>query len=162
MKIVTCFSLAVAVATLAQAETLYKVVGPDGKITYTDQLPADRKSTTALQFADAPTTPLPASVLKYQAGLQKSLANRLALSKSIGGGTPTLFSASWCGYCKQAKAFMNARGIRFHEVDIDTPEGGRAYFEAGGARGVPLLIADGKRQSGFSAESYDGFFSAKK
>ena len=98
MKIVTCFSLAVAVATLAQAETLYKVVGPDGKITYTDQPPADRKSTTALQFADAPTTPLPASVLKYQAGLQKSLANRLALSKSIGAGTPTLFGASWCGY----------------------------------------------------------------
>ena len=163
MKIKTLACFLVIVAATAQAETLYKVVGVDGKVTYTDQPPADRKSTTTLQFADAPTTKLPESVLKYQAELAKSLQNRLAQAKKIDAtGTPTLFSAVWCGYCTGAKAYLGARRITYREIDIDTPDGGRAYFEAGGQRGVPLIIADGKRLSGFSSAAYDHFFSARK
>ena len=163
MKNLVCLFVIVFAATALHAETLYKVVGADGKITYTDLPPADRKSTTALRFADAPSTPLPESVLKYQAALQKSMQGRLAEAKKIdASGAATLFSASWCGYCTQAKAYMRAKGIGYREIDIDTPDGGRAYFEAGGARGVPLLMADGRRIQGFSAGSYDNFFGAKK
>ena len=163
MKSFACLFVIGFVVTALHAETLYKVVGADGKITYTDQPPADRKSTTALRFADAPSTPLPESVLKYQAALQKSMQGRLAEAKKIDAiGSVTLFSATWCGYCTQAKAYMQAKSIGYREVDIDTPDGGRAYFEAGGQRGVPLLLADGKRISGFSGGAYDNFFSAKK
>lgn len=154
---------AVLVLAGAQAETLYKVIGADGRTTYTDRPPADAKSTTAMQFADAPSTPLPDSVLKYQAELQKGVQGRLAQAKRLDAiGTVTLFSASWCGYCTKAKAYLRSRGISFQELDIDTPGGGRAYFEAGGKRGVPLLMADGKRLAGFSDGAYDYFFAAKK
>ena len=163
MKTFVCLIVIVFAVTALHAETLYKVIGADGKITYTDQPPADRKSTTALRFADAPSTPLPESVLKYQAALQKSMQGRLAEAKKIDAiGSPTLFSATWCGYCTQAKAYMQLKGIRYREVDIDTPDGGRAYFEAGGQRGVPLLMADGRRIQGFSAGAYDNFFASKK
>ena len=74
----------------------------------------------------------------------------------------TLFSASWCGFCTQAKAYLRIKGIVFRELDIDTLDSGRAYFEAGGQRGVPLIIADGKRLSGFSSAGYDHFFAAGK
>lgn len=162
MKTPACFLVIVAV-TSAQAETLYKAVGPDGRITYTDRAPADSKSTSALRFADAPSTPLPDPVLKYQAALQKNMQNRLAEAKKIDSiSMPALYIATWCGYCTKAKAYLRARGIRCREIDIDKPDGGRAYFDAGGQRGVPLLMADGKRQSGFSEGSYDYFFSAKK
>ena len=162
MKILVYFFVFLAVA--AQAETLYKVVGPDGKTTYTDRPPTDAKSkTTTLQFADAPSTPLPDSVLKYQAALQKSMQSRLAQARNVNAiGATTLYSASWCGYCKKAKAYLRANGIRYSEFDIDTADGGVAYFEAGGRRGVPLLLADGKRIEGFSDGSYDNFFSVKK
>ena len=162
MKRHICIFIIVA-ATAARAETLYKVVGSDGRITYTDRPPADGKSTTTLKFADAPSSPLPDSVLKYQAALQKSMQNRLAQAKKIDSiSMPTLYMATWCGYCTKATAYLRAKGIRYREVDIDTPDGGRAYFEAGGQRGVPLLIADGKRQTGFNDGAYDYFFSAKK
>jgi len=147
----------------AQAETLYKVIGADGKTTYTDRPPADAKTTTTLKFSDAPSTPLPASVLKYQAELQKGAHGRLAQAKRLDAiGTVTLFSASWCGHCTKAKAYLRSKGISFQELDIDTPGGGRAYFEAGGKRGVPLLMAGGKRLEGFSDGAYDYFFAAKK
>ncbi len=162
LKTLICVLVFVA-TTAAQAETLYKVVGPDGKITYTDRPPADGTSTTTLRFADAPSSPLPPSVLKYQAELQKSMQNRLAQMKRMDSAdTPVLFSASWCGYCKQAKAYLQTKGINYQEIDIDTPDGGRAYFEAGGRQGVPLIVAGGRRQQGFSAGSYDNFFGAKK
>lgn len=163
MKIKTLACFLVVAAATAHAETLYKVVGADGRVTYTDQPPADRKSTTTLQFADAPTTQLPESVLKYQAELANGMQNRLAQAKKMDStGTPTLFSAVWCGYCTGAKAYLQTRRIPYREIDIDTPDGGRAYFEAGGQRGVPLILADGKRLSGFSSAAYDYFFSARK
>ncbi|MBS1189755.1 MAG: Glutaredoxin [Rhodocyclaceae bacterium] len=34
-----------------------------------------------------------------------------------------LYSASWCGYCRKAKAYLGERGIPYQEIDIDTPEG---------------------------------------
>lgn len=154
----------VALCAAAHAETLYKVIGPDGKITYTDRPPEDGKSkATTMQIQSAPSTPLPDSVLKYQAELQKSMQNRLAAAKEMGSmGTPVLFSAAWCGYCTKAKSYLAAKKIGYREVDIDTEDGAKAYFEAGGKKGIPLLVAGSKRQQGFSEASYDSFFGLKK
>lgn len=162
MKILASLLVFLA-ATTAQADTLYKVVGSDGKVTYTDRPAAEGNSVTALRFANAPSSPLPDSVLKYQAELQKSMQGRLAQAgKQDSTGTPALFVATWCGYCTRAKAYLQGKGIRYREYDIDTADGGRAYFEAGGRKGVPLLVAGDKRQQGFSEGSYDKFFAAKQ
>ena len=162
MKLITFFIFLCA-ATSVHAETLYKVIGTDGRVTYTDRPPADRTSITALKFTDAPVTRLPESVLKNQAEFAKGMQNQSAQTKKIDASGPTtLFIASWCGYCTQAKAYLRTKGIAFRELDIDTPAGGRAYFEAGGQRGVPLIMADGKRLSGFSTGAYDHFFAATK
>ena len=159
LLVATCIWYA---ASVAHAQTLYKVVGADGNITYTDRPPAEGK-TTALKIVDAPTSPLPASVLKYQAELRKSMEGRLReASKTDPPGNVTLFMATWCGYCTRAKAYLNAKGIGYQEVNIDTPAGARAFFEAGGSGGVPLLIVAGQRARGFSEASYDKLFAQKK
>jgi glutaredoxin len=101
--------------------------------------------------------------LKYQAELRKTMQSRLSEGRKIdSAGVVSLFGATWCGYCKRAKSYLQAKGIRYREYDIDTAEGGRAFVEAGGQKGVPLLVADGKRLQGFTEGSYDGFFSARK
>jgi glutaredoxin len=158
------FLCALCLCSAAHAEKLYKVVGPDGKITYTDRPPEDGKSKiSTMEIQSAPSTPLPDAVLKYQAELQKSMQNRLAAAKEMGSiGTPVLFSAAWCGYCTKAKAYLSAKKINYREVDIDTEDGAKSYFEAGGKTGIPLLVAGAKRQQGFSDASYDSFFGLKK
>jgi len=72
------FIHALAVAWLvvlepAMAETLYKTIGPDGRVEYTDRPPADGKAAKTLNFADLPATPLPDSVLRYREQLKKSM-----------------------------------------------------------------------------------------
>jgi len=63
----------------------------------------------------------------------------------------TLYSTSWCGYCKRARAWFQAEGIPFVEKDIEKdPEGAKEYrAKANGYTGVPLIDVNGTAIRGF-------------
>jgi glutaredoxin len=159
--------MAACVAVSSYAATVYKTIGPDGKVVYTDQPPAEGKaasSTAALNIKDEPASPLPEAVLKYQEQLKRS-ANKRAqepAARATVSATPVLFSADWCGYCRRAKSYLQQRGIAFQEQDIDTESGMRAFVAAGGGRGVPMLVVNGGVIRGFSPAAYDRVFGNKK
>ncbi|MBI4998243.1 MAG: glutaredoxin family protein, partial [Rhodocyclales bacterium] len=67
----------------------------------------------------------------------------------------------WCGYCTQAKAWLASKRIAYREIDIDTPDGLASFAQAGGGKGVPLLVANGRRVQGYSPAAYDQLFSRK-
>ena len=62
----------------AQSATIYRSLDADGKVIYSDKPPASGKVQKTLDIANAPSTPLPESVLRYQAELAKSMNRRLA------------------------------------------------------------------------------------
>lgn len=137
---------------LTHADTLYKSVGPDGKITYSDKPPISGNVQKKLTFKNLPSTKLPASAASKlaQAGNKKTTDNPRLIA-----GEVTLFTASWCGYCKQAKAYLASQGINYREVDIETENGMVEFSQAGGNGSVPLLIAGKESVLGFSSEAYD-------
>ncbi len=57
-------------------------------------------------------------------------------------GTVTMFTTSWCGYCKNLKKAMDADGIGYREVNIEDVEGTAEIVEAfnGGNQTVPTLV----------------------
>src|SRR5882757_423710 len=58
----------------------------------------------------------------------------------------TMFSTSWCGYCKRLKKQLEREGIGFAEVDIEADEAAASLVEKvnGGNQTVPtLLFRDG-------------------
>lgn len=147
---------------LTQAGSVYKSVGPDGKTVYSDRPPTTGEVEKTLNFADLPSTPLPESVIRYRDELQKSMKARLAEAhKSLDANQPTLLTASWCAYCRQAKAYLNGKKIAYREYDIDTADGMRMLAETGG-RGVPVLLWHGQKINGFSRAAYDTLFSASR
>lgn len=145
-------------AAIAQTTTtLYKSIGPDGKTVYSDQPPANAREARTLTFRNAPASPLSAETLLYIDQLKKSADAKAKIPSS---SETVLFSAVWCGYCKLAKTYLTAKKVAYREVDIDTKDGLAAFARAGGQQGVPLLVANGQRLSGFSSASYDAIFGA--
>ena len=153
------FIVALLGPLLSQAATVYRSVGPDGKVIYSDTQPADGKVEKTLTFVNLPSTPMPESVLKYRDELQKSMKRRLSETGTrLDTSRPVIFTAVWCGYCTRAKSYLAEKRIPYQEYDIDTPDGMRAYVEAGGGRGVPVMLWNNQKVQGFSRPAYDALF----
>jgi glutaredoxin len=156
-------TLAILLAPAVQSATVYRSVDADGKVIYSDKPPASGKVQKTLAITNAPSTPLPESVLRYQAELEKRMKKSLAEAAAPPTSPSLLFVTKTCGYCRQAKGFLAEKGIPFQEHDIETPEGMRAFVAAGGGRqGVPVLVQNDKRLIGYSRPAYEAFFSAQK
>ena len=58
----------------------------------------------------------------------------------------TMYSTSWCGYCRRLKRQMQDAGIAFREVDLDDDPtyDDRIIAATGGYRTVPTLEVAGK------------------
>jgi mycoredoxin len=53
----------------------------------------------------------------------------------------TMYSTTWCGYCRRLKLQMDQAGIEYTEVDIERDPEAAAYVEGvnGGNRTVPTV-----------------------
>lgn len=58
----------------------------------------------------------------------------------------TMYTTSWCGYCRRLKAGLDREGIDYTEIDIESDESAADIVVAanGGNRTVPTVVfADG-------------------
>ena len=75
-------------------------------------------------------------------------------------GKVVLYRTVWCGYCKQAAAYMQQKNIPFVERDIERNPAYKAEFSRFGGSGVPLLLFGSKTMRGFSPASFDQNYAA--
>lgn len=141
------------------ADTMYKSKRPDGRIVYSDRPPVEGRIEKTVTFESLPGSTLPKETSSYVEQLKKLRASApvIASPESI-----VLYSATWCGYCTKAKAYLAGKNISYQEIDIDTDGGKAAFAQAGGGSGVPLLLVGGQRVQGFSAAAYDELFAKRK
>ncbi len=67
-------------------------------------------------------------------------------------GKVELYITDWCGYCKQAVAYVKSRNIPHVIYDIEKDEAARKRFLRLGGSGVPLIMVGNRRMSGFSPQ----------
>ena len=140
--------LVLALAALClPAHALYKVVGPDGKVTYTDRPPST---------SDAKVTPLSAtaSSLAPQDGLPFEL--RPVVSRY----PVTLYVTADCPPCDEGRKMLRQRGIPFTEKLVTTAEEGHALQRLTGSRDAPTLMIGAQPLRGFSATSWNAYLDA--
>ncbi len=60
-----------------------------------------------------------------------------------------VYGTSWCGHCKNARAYLTSHNIDFTDYDIDTSDIGKQKFTALNGHGVPLIYVGTQRIEGF-------------
>tara|TARA_R110002111_G_scaffold65765_2_gene107576 strand:+ start:1224 stop:1535 length:312 start_codon:yes stop_codon:yes gene_type:complete len=66
----------------------------------------------------------------------------------------TMYSTSWCGYCRQARDLMTHNNIAFRELDIEKNAQAKQDYDALNGRGVPLIIIGDAQMSGFDVRTF--------
>lgn len=57
-------------------------------------------------------------------------------------GTLTMYSTTWCGYCRRLRTQLDSEGIRYTVIDIEEQPETAEYVEQvnGGNRTVPTVV----------------------
>jgi glutaredoxin len=140
-----------AAALLASAFTSaawaqYKVVGPDGKITYTDTPPATanvKQVGRGGSGGGVDTDNLP-----YE------------LRQIVGRFPVTLYTTSNCAGCDAARNMLRQRGVPFTEKTVNTNEDVNALVKAEGSNDLPVARIGAQQLKGFSNADWNGYLDA--
>lgn len=141
-------SLALA-CCCAPALAQYKVVAPDGRVTYTDRPPADAslKVQELGRRAAAPEAPA-ASALPLD--LQR-LSSRFPV---------TLFTSTECAPCDAGREMLRQRGVPYTERQIISNDDIDALERTVGGRTLPALTVGGQALRGFAAGDWASYLDA--
>jgi len=75
------------------------------------------------------------------------------------GEALVFYSLSTCRACAQTREHLNARGVRFAELQLDASESARVEAKALGAQRVPLVLSRSASLEGFDADLLDRLLS---
>ena len=139
-------SLLVAAASPALA--LYKVVAPDGSITYTDRPPAAANTRVTNFGRDGGTAPEAEPVLPLEL---RQTATRYPV---------TLYTAADCTPCDAARQLLQQRGVPYLERTVSNNDDAAALERLSGGRSVPALTIGTQALRGLSPGDWAAYLDA--
>ncbi|MBP6305301.1 MAG: glutaredoxin family protein [Giesbergeria sp.] len=130
---------ALVCSTLAQAQPVYRTVGPDGKVTFSDRAPSE-KATPALA-GSAGAAPVAATA----AGGDLPYALRQTVSRF----PVTLYTSADCAPCDSARSLLKSRGVPFTERTVNTNQDIDVLKSLSGNASLPFGTIGGQHLNGF-------------
>ena len=126
----------------AQAQGVYRIVGPDGKVTFSDRPPAD---------APAPPAQQPGRAAQTASGGNGANAALPYELRQVAGRFPvTLYTGSDCAPCNSARNLLTSRGVPFTERTVNTNEDIAALQGLSGSTSLPFGTIGGQQLSGYA------------
>ena len=134
---------------LLQAQQVYRIIGPDGKVTFSDRPPPSSVSNAKVSEANAS-----AAVGAPSAGLPYEL-RQVALKYPV-----VLYTADNCAPCSAGRSMLTSRGIPFSEKTVTTAEDSAALQRLSGEASLPFLTIGSQQLKGFSGAEWTQFLNA--
>lgn len=128
------------------AWALYKVVGPNGEVTYTDRPPTDGKNAAPLKSVGRSATSTDGLPYRLQ-----QIAERYPV---------TLFTNDRCSPCGQGRQLLTRRGVPFTEKTVNSDADIRAFKASTGTDQLPTLKVGNQLITGFSDSEWNTYLSA--
>lgn len=158
-RVCTLAVLAGLCATATLAQTLYRIVGPDGRVTYTDRPPAGGTG-TSVGSAGAPRTAAsgPVGEATGAGSDARAMAGWPTALRTAATRFPvTFFAAEGCAPCDEARRLLQRRGIPYTEKRVRTEEDARRLEQLTGGRLVPSATIGRQALSGFQEQDWQGW-----
>lgn len=140
--------LASLLLAAAAAQAQYKVVAPDGSVTYTDRPPAT---------SNAKVTPIGRTAIAAAAAANPELALPAELRTAMQRHPVTLYTGDGCTPCDNARRLLQQRGVPFAERRVTTEEDVVALERLVGARTVPSLSIGSQPLRGFNDADWTSY-----
>ena len=128
----------------APAWAQYKVVGPDGRITYTDRPPVDR----------------PVKAVKPSGAVADNAALPYALRNVVARYPVTLYTSSACAACDAGRTLLKGRGVPFTEKTVTTSDDARVLQSREGTNQVPVVRIGSKQIAGYEQGEWTSYLDA--
>jgi hypothetical protein len=144
MRTYACLTTLAAALLLAapSAHALFKVVGPDGKVTYTDRVPGAN---------EGKVMPVDGST-----GRATDPALPFALRQVVARFPVSLYTASNCAEaCGLGRSLLTKRGVPFIERTAETDEEREAWVRLVGGLEAPVLKVGEQLLRGFTPAAWD-------
>lgn len=135
----------VGTAAATPAWALFKVVAPDGTVTYTDRPPA---------AANVRVAPIRAGEPAPEAALPADLA---AVARRF---PVTLVVAADCAPCSEARTWLRARGVPHAERSVSSEADTAALRRLSGATDLPVAMIGRQVVRGFQEQEWAGYLDA--
>ena len=134
-------------ATAAQAQQVHRIVGPDGKVTFSDRAPEDKKAqSTVLSTASGGAASNPALPSEL-----RQVASRFPV---------TLYTGESCSPCQQARQLLVQRGVPFTERSVNTNDDIDALRRLSGESALPFGTIGRQQLKGFSDAEWTQYLDA--
>lgn len=142
-------SAALLCALGAQAQAVYRIVGPDGKVTFSDKPPANA------QQGKIATTGVGAAAAASSNGSLPFELRQIVTKYPV-----VLYSAAQCVPCDSGRALLTNRGVPFNERTIITNEDRATLQRQMGDTSLPYLTIGGQRIRGMSESEWTQYLDA--
>ncbi|WP_370871009.1 glutaredoxin family protein [Hydrogenophaga sp.] len=136
------------VAVPVMAQGVYRIVGPDGRVTYSDQPPPAHVNARPVGSATANTV--------ASANAQLPFALRQVASRY----PVTLYTSTDCAPCNSGRNLLNSRGIPYSEKTITTAQDSEALKRLSGETSLPFLTIGSQQIKGYSDAEWTQFLDA--
>lgn len=132
------------------AQGVYRIVGPDGKVTFSDQPPP--QSTPQRSSGASPSGAVSAGASGSQLPYElRQVSSRFPV---------TLYTSRECAPCNSGRNLLNARGIPYVEKTVETVQDGEALKRLSGENALPFLTIGGQQIKGYSDGEWTQFLTA--
>ena len=122
----------------AQAQTVYRIVGADGKVTFSDKPPATPEQGKIATTGVGAVAANPSSSLPFE------------LRSIVAKYPVVLYTSTPCAPCDTGRSILAARGVPFTERTITTAEDQAALQRMMGDDSMPVLSIGTQRLKGLS------------
>lgn len=142
------FGLALGLVSVsALAQGVYRIVGPDGRVSYSDQPPPAANARPVTSGAPGGAG---------NAGAQLPFE----LRQVVGRYPVVLYTSAECAPCNSGRNLLNARGIPYSEKTITTNEDAEALKRLSGQASLPVVTIGSQQIKGYSDAEWTQFLDA--